>query len=114
MSKFETDIELLEKEYFHLHSEIESFDSKSLTVKAWSVSLASAIAGSSAFVDNKLTILFAAIVSVMFWVIDGAWKTFQDANYLRINEIENYMRGDIKEIVNLQISVSWNKSYEKN
>ncbi|GFS22334.1 hypothetical protein ElyMa_003361000 [Elysia marginata] len=113
MGDSKVDMELLEKEYFHIQSEIESFDEKSLTIKAWSVTLAGAIAGSSAFTDNKMVILFASIVSLMFWFIDGAWKTFQYANYRRIVEIEDFMRGDIDNIVNLQIAKSWNKSYHK-
>lgn len=104
-------MQLLEKEYFHLQSDIESFDEKSLTIKAWSVSLAGAIAGSSAFTENKMVILFAALVSLMFWFIDGAWKTFQNANYQRVREIEEFMRGEISEIENLQIAKSWNMSY---
>ena len=111
MSENKVDMELLEKEYFHIQSEIENFDEKSLTIKAWSVTLAGAIAGSSAFTDNKMVILFAAIVSLMFWFIDGAWKTFQYANYRRIVEIEDFMRGEINDIVNLQIAKSWNTSY---
>lgn len=102
---------LLEKEYFHLQSEIERFDGKSITIKAWSVSLAGTIAGSSAFTENKVVILFASLVSLMFWFVDAAWKTFQYAHYKRIREIEKFMRGRRKEILNLQISDSWSRSY---
>ena len=102
---------LLEKEYFHLQTVIEQFDSKSLTIKAWSVSLAGAIAGSSAFTKNKTILLFAALVSLMFWLIDGSWKTFQYAYYKRAKQIEKYMRGESNEITNLQIATSWSASY---
>jgi len=105
------DMDLLGKEYFHLQSVIEGFDAKSLTIKAWSVSLAGAIAGSSAFTDNKMVILYASVVSLMFWFIDGSWKTFQYANYRRIDHIEEFMGGKKKEIDNLQIASSWMKSY---
>jgi hypothetical protein len=53
MNESKVDMELLEKEYFHINSEIERFDSKSLTIKAWSVSLAGTIAGSSAFTETR-------------------------------------------------------------
>ncbi|PPC76136.1 hypothetical protein C4K68_17260 [Pokkaliibacter plantistimulans] len=111
MDDKQVDIELLEKEYFHLQSEIENFDEKSLTIKAWGVSLAGAIAGSSAFTDSKIVILFAALVSLMFWFIDAAWKTFQYANYRRVGHIEEYMRGERENIENLQIASSWSISY---
>jgi hypothetical protein len=113
MIENEPDLALLEKEYFHLQSEIENSDSKSLTIKAWSVSLAGTIAGSSVFTVDKMAILFAALVSLMFWFIDGAWKTFQYANYLRIGQIEEFMRGERKEIENLQIANSWSISYHR-
>lgn len=111
MPEYQPDLELLEKEYFHLQSEIESFDEKSLTIKAWSVSLAGVIAGSSSFSDNKLAILFAAFVSLMFWFIDGYWKTFQYANYHRVGYIEEYMRGERSDVQNLQLTKSWSTSY---
>ncbi|WP_420388006.1 hypothetical protein [Roseivirga sp.] len=101
----------IEKEYFHLQSVIESFDSKSLTIKAWSVSIAGAIAGSSAFTDNRMIILFASLVSLMFWLIEASWKTFQYAHYKRLWEIEAFMREKGGSIDNLQIGASWSSSY---
>ncbi|SNT38506.1 hypothetical protein SAMN05421640_3689 [Ekhidna lutea] len=109
----ELDKKLLESEYFHLQSEIENYDNKSLTIKAWSVSVAGFIAGSSAFTENKLVILFAALVSLMFWVIDASWKSFQYSHYIRIGKIESYMRGELKELANFQITKSWIKSHKK-
>jgi hypothetical protein len=102
---------LLEKEYFHLHSTIESFDAKSLTIKAWSVSLAGVVASSGAFSGKWQLLLFAALVSLMFWLIDTAWKTFQYANYRRIAEIEDFMLGRRARVEPLQIARSWYISY---
>lgn len=108
-----TNNELLEKEYFHLQTVIEQFDSKSLTIKAWSVTIAGAIAGSSAFAENKIILLFAAIVSLMFWLIDCSWKTFQYANYRRVAHIEEFMRGEKDNLENLQIARSWSTSFHE-
>ena len=105
---------LLEKEYFHLQTQIEKFDDKSLTIKAWSVSLAAAIAGSSSFAENYILILFASFASLMFWIIDASWKNFQYANYKRIWEIEKYMRGEVSKIDHLQIATFWSQSFRKN
>ena len=105
---------LLEKEYFHLQTQIEKFDDKSLTIKAWSVTLAAAIAGSSSFTENYILILFASLASLMFWIIDASWKNFQYANYKRIWEIEKYMRGEVSKIDYLQITSFWSKSFRKN
>lgn len=102
-----TNKNLIEKEYFHLQNVIESFDAKSLTIKAWSVTLATAIASSSAFKSDETLLLFASLASLMFWFIDGFWKTFQYANYRRSGLIEKFMRGEKKTINSLQIGTSW-------
>jgi len=112
-TKIETD--LLEKEYFHLQNVVQDYDAKALTIKAWSVSIVGVIAGSSVFTSSKEVLLFASVVSFMFWLIEGTWKSFQRSNYDRINEIEAYMRGAGRktEIHNLQISKSWVIAYEQ-
>jgi hypothetical protein len=111
-SSASVDKALLEKEYFHLQSVIESFDAKSLTIKAWSVSIVGAVASSGAFFGKWQLLLFASVVSLMFWLIDAAWKTFQYANYRRIGQIEEYMRGKRSKVDNLQIARSWHTSYK--
>jgi hypothetical protein len=105
------DLTMLEREYFHLQSVIEGSDGKSLTIKAWSVSLTGLLAGSGAFVTGTRLLLFAAGVSLMFWLIDTSWKTFQYANYRRLGQIEEFMRGERANLDNLQISKSWSVSY---
>ncbi len=113
MNEEQPDMALLEKEYFHLQSVIENFDSKSLTIKAWSVTITGAIGVASAFAGNNITLLFAAAASLMFWLIDASWKVFQYANYRRITHIEEFMRGKRKKLPSLQISRSWVASYQK-
>ena len=103
----------IEKEYFHLQKIVDDFDAKSLTIKAWSVSLSVTIAGSSALISKPQLLLFAAITSLMFWLIDTSWKVFQYANYRRINEIEEYIKERKDNIDALQIGTSWFNSYNK-
>ena len=105
--------EQLEKEYFHLQHQVDQFDNKSLTIKAWSVTIAAAIAGSSAFSNNTEVLLFASFVSLMFWLIDASWKNFQYSNYQRIREIEAYMRNEESSISPFQISKSWSESFKR-
>lgn len=109
----EQKIAFLEKEYFHLQARVESFDAKSLTIKAWSVSLAMAVLSSGAFSKTYNVLLYAAMAALLFWLIEGYWKTFQSANYQRIAEIEGYLNGTITEIDCLQINASWSREYNK-
>ncbi|TSE04361.1 DUF2270 domain-containing protein [Aquimarina algiphila] len=108
-------LDLIEKEYFHLQTEIEKFDDKSLTIKTWSVSLVTAIVGSDILAENTnhYLILFASFASIMFWIIEASWKAFQSAYYCRIKVIEKFMREKDFKIEPLQIATSWSKSHKK-
>ncbi len=105
--------QLLEKEYFHIQNVVEQFDSKSLTVKAWSVTLSAAIVGSSVFKGDLELLICAAIASLLFWLIDAYWKTFQFAYYKRIGQIEDYFSGKIDNISTPQIGTVWGEAYNE-
>jgi len=107
------DMGLLEKEYFYLQNIVKDYDDKALTIKTWSVSIAGTIAGSSAFTVSKEVLLFASLVSFMFWLVEGSWKSFQRSHYDRIDAIESFMRGKkgANETNNFQISKFWVESY---
>jgi len=94
MSK-EIDLEFLQQEYFHLQSTVESFDEKALTIKAWSVTLSMVGIGAAFTAKMPLLLLLSAGASLLFWFVEGSWKTFQQANYYRLREIEDYMQGKI-------------------
>ena len=109
----EQKIAFLEKEYFHLQTLVESFDAKSLTIKAWSVSLAVAVLSSGAFSKSIEVLLYAALASFLFWFIEAYWKAFQNANYQRIVEIEDYLSGKTDAIKTPQIGTSWFNGYSE-
>lgn len=109
----EVDRDLLTREYFHLHSVIEAFDGKTLTIKAWSVTLSMAGIGAAYLNEKQEILLLAAGSALLFWIIEGLWKTFQQAYYARIDEIERFLAGDSPSIRVPQISTSWNKSWNE-
>lgn len=91
----EIDMEFLRQEYFHLQESIESFDEKALTIKAWSVTLSMAGIGAAFTAQMPLLLLLSSGASLLFWIIEGSWKTFQQANYYRVRKIEDFMQGEI-------------------
>jgi hypothetical protein len=97
--------ELLKAEYFHLQTVIETFDQRALTIKAWSVSLGAAVVALAR--EETLGLAVVAGSSLMFWVLEGYWKGFQDAFYVRVWELEAFFAGEIPEPVPLQIRRSW-------
>ncbi len=113
MNEIELRKEQLEREYFHLQKIIEDYDGKSLTIKAWSVSVVSAIAGSAAIASNFDVLLFAAGASFMFWFIDAYWKSFQQAFFPRIEELESLFEKQSFDKPPFQIKNYWDKSHKK-
>ena len=95
--RHEIDNELLRQEYFLLQSIVESFDQKSLTIKAWSVTLSMTGIGAGFTAKVELLFLLSALSSFLSWLIDASWKIFQQANYYRLKTIEDYFNGKIAQ-----------------
>jgi hypothetical protein len=102
-------LSLLKDEYLHLQSAIESFDERALTIKAWSVTLAAGVSALSP--DQDWVLLVAAVSAILFWLLEGYWKTFQDAHHARIRELEMYFEDESRDIVPMQISRNWYDAY---
>jgi len=101
----------LQAEYLHLQKVLEDFDGRALTIKAWSVSF-SLVALGGAFASHSAPVLLVSCISAMlFWVIEGSWKTFQYAHYARSGEIEEYFRGERQVDFAFQIGTSWSKAW---
>jgi hypothetical protein len=103
----------LKDEYLHLQKAIEEFDGRAVTIKAWSISF-SMVAIVGAFATRApMALLAGSISAALFWLIEGFWKTFQDAYYERAYRIEEFFAGDGKDLVPLQISRSWHRRWKK-
>jgi hypothetical protein len=105
--------DLLKAEYLHLQGVIEAFDGRALTIKAWSITFSLTSIG-AAYAANAWPILIvAALSSLMFWTIEGFWKTFQYAHYDRAGKLEKYFAGEGDEPVPMQIAASWYVQWKK-
>jgi len=109
--------ELLQTEYFHLHDSIERFDERALTIKGWSVTVGM-IGIAAAFMEKiPALLLLSALASLLFWLIEGLWKAFQQAHYRRIRQIELYLAGEWpaqKKFHAPNITGSWHYSWTHN
>ena len=103
--------ELLKDEYLLLEKAVQEFDGRALTIKAWSVTFSMAALGGAFISHAPPVFLIAAFGSLMFWLIECMWKTFQYAFYERMNEIEAYFAGETKDIVPLQVGRSWYRKW---
>ena len=96
MKKADYEIErlrLLAHEYQLLQTSIENFDTRALTIKAWSVTFSAA--GLTFAYQQKIPIilLVAAASAAAFWIVDTLWKVHQHAFYERVEQIEAIFRG---------------------
>jgi hypothetical protein len=101
----------LQTEYLQIQKTLEDFDGRAITIKAWSVSF-SLVAIGGAFASHSAPVLLVSCISaILFWVIEGNWKTFQYAHYARSGEIEEYFRGERQIDFAFQIGTSWSKTH---
>ncbi len=103
----------LKDEYLHLQKVIEDFDGRAVTIKAWSVSFSMVGIGGALATHTPLTMLVASLSAALFWLIEGFWKTFQDAYFERAYHIEEFFAGNGKDLVPLQISRSWHLRWKR-
>ncbi len=101
----------MQAEYLQLQKVIEDFDARALTIKAWSITF-SLVALAGAFASHVTAVfLVSSISALLFWFIEGSWKTFQYAYYDRSGKIEAYFRGEKKIEAPFQIGTSWYKRW---
>jgi hypothetical protein len=91
---------------------IEDFDARAVTIKAWSITF-SLVALAGAFASHARAVFLVSCVSaLLFWFLEGSWKTFQLAYYDRSRDIEDYFRGAKEIEAPFQIGASWYKSWK--
>ncbi|HJR79533.1 MAG TPA: hypothetical protein VJ821_05625 [Anaerolineales bacterium] len=106
----ETRTEFLKDEYLHIQNVIEDLDSRAITIKAWSITFSS-IAIIGAFTSHTpMVLLIAGLSSILFWLLETLWKTFQDGYYARAADIESFFAGTKEDLVPFQIARSWKYS----
>lgn len=105
---------LLKDEYLLLLRFYEDFDARLLTIKGWSASIAIAAIGLGFQNRNPSLWLFAAAASVVFWLLEGTWKSFQYAYRARIVEIEEaFRRDDFTQVVPFQTYGRWHAGWRQ-
>jgi hypothetical protein len=83
-----SDEELLAREYLELMKAVGEFDSRALTIKAWSVTFSAAGLTAAYIYHQPIILLIAAASALVFWVVEALWKISQRAHYPRMIEIE--------------------------
>lgn len=112
--KDESKISFLKDEYLLLQRFYEDFDGRVMTIKGWSATVAIAAIGVG-FYQTEYLWLFAAAASLIFWLLETTWKSFQYMYAPRIEAIEEAFRNDdFSEIAPFQIYTSWFEVFTEN
>ncbi len=110
----ETQANLLKDEYVMLQNLYEDFDSKGLTIKGWSITVALATIGSGLLSNRNVLLLVAFAVALMFWYLEAYWRGLAYFFAVRIQNIEQAFRTEEwKEEVPLQLYSTWTETYKK-
>jgi hypothetical protein len=97
----------LKDEYLLLQKFYEDYDSRVVTIKGWSATIGLAAIGGG-FYQSSYPWLFASVVSLICWILESIWKSFQSMFGSRISLIEKAFRDDdFSAISPLQIYTSW-------
>ncbi|MBR9920315.1 MAG: hypothetical protein GYB31_05690 [Bacteroidetes bacterium] len=108
-------IDLLKEEYYFLQSTIEEYDKKAITIKAWSITFSLAVLA-TALASHEIhdLSLLSCVSAVLFWIIEGYWRIFQQSFYRRSLDIEMFLNGKKMEkfrVVNVMGSFNYNLKY---
>jgi hypothetical protein len=102
-----TKITLLRDEYLLLQNFYENFDTRIVTIKGWSATVGMAAIGGGFYQTHYLW-LFGAAASVIFWLIEALWKSFQYMYSPRIQRLEHaFASDDFSGIAPFQVYKSW-------
>jgi hypothetical protein len=101
---------LLAEEYFLLQKRIEDFDTRLLTIKAWSVTFAAGAIGLAWQQASPRLLFVSAISAFAFWMIEAVVKSHQRAHHPRLDAIEDHFAGR-GSTTPLQISKSWRATF---
>lgn len=105
---------LLKDEYLLLLRFYEDFDARLITIKGWSSTVAIAAIGFGFQNARPQLWLYAAGASIVFWLLEGTWKSFQYAYAHRIQAIEGAFRDHALDAVTpCQTYASWYEGWRR-
>jgi hypothetical protein len=103
--------DLLKDEYIMLQHFYEEIDSKGLTIKGWSITVALATIGTGVLYRREI-LLVGFLSALVFWYLEAHWRGLSHFFSTRIKNIETAFRDDTwKQEVPLQVYETWGKEY---
>jgi hypothetical protein len=105
--------DLLKDEYIMLQQFYEEIDSKGLTIKGWSITVALATIGTGILYRREI-LLVGFLSALVFWYLEAHWRGLSHFFSTRIKQIETAFQSDQwKKERPLQVYATWDDEYNK-
>jgi hypothetical protein len=105
--------ELLKDEYIMLQQFYEEIDSKGLTIKGWSITVALAAIGTGILYRREI-LLIGFLSALVFWYLEAHWRGLSHFFSTRIKQIEAaFLSEEWKKEPPLQVYATWDDEYIK-
>jgi hypothetical protein len=105
--------ELLKDEYIMLQHFYEEIDSKGLTIKGWSITVALATIGTGVLYRREI-LLVGFLSALVFWYLEAHWRGLSHFFSARINVIETAFQSEQwKKEAPLQVYATWGAEYKR-
>ena len=105
--------ELLKDEYIMLQQFYEEIDSKGLTIKGWSITVALATIGTGILYRREI-LLVGCLSALVFWYLEAHWRGLSHFFSTRIKNIETAFQSDEwKKEAPLQVYATWGNEYKR-
>ncbi|MBJ3764254.1 hypothetical protein ILP92_16010 [Maribius pontilimi] len=99
---FETQKQILLKDWDHGKIAIRDLDASIFKIRGWSITVFGGVLAASVALKFPSVALLSILSSLLFWALDGQYKSFQQRFILRDVEICNYLNS--KEFLRAQKS----------
>lgn len=91
---FQYGFDLLKQEIDNLQTGIYSYDKILFTIKGWAITIFAGFVSFAVQRAEPALLIFASIVAILFWILDGLFKSIQRVYIRRYNQIEEYLRSE--------------------
>lgn len=116
-SLFETQLDILKTDWSFVQDSIRGLDDIIFKIRGWAVTLSAAGLGYAYVHGDEALCLYMMMPVLVFWVLDGLFKSFQRQFIARDREIRNYLAStsfnedfENQKISKIPISVAYEKS----
>jgi hypothetical protein len=97
------------REYYCVQDFIDRYGERRLKVKSWSVTSCGVALGFGLVENSSILFCLAAFGSLVFWYLEGLWRTRQSVLFERAYALEALLAQDSKDYAGPEISATFSR-----